>query len=476
MRSQPQVSLTALIQAEELQTRLQREKEDDERANTKKTESSDDVRANPLKKIFFLVTHYARIQDLLDYLEEIHVESYHGDAPIIIDKEQDELLSKFKRLQPAQNTRNNSAEKSAPSSGLSSLINSNNTNANNELDVDALASATWSTSSLMEGIIYDAKNNHKKSGPENLSLEDFTNSILFRPPEPESLIFEEMKIPASNTVHEPNGDVNRHDAKNSDGNVQLLNEELMVQQLAMFDKKMNEAIYSGNIVPMTKTEQPIEFLPQSFERNNVVDVFAHVNNDSERRENSPPKTIAQINGDSMVAVRPKKEIIKENTQEKLGPPPSYDSLVKIVEEKKQEQKAAAKTPAPAPVKNVTPVTANHSSITLVKPVQQQTSTFKQQHATQQHAPVVKDNKEQLLAAAKAKADSQQLEMMLSAQPSAPPMEGTSKGTEVFSELKNFIEESKSVPTSIPSALTEVTNIIPRNSKNSRQHLLFSPAF
>lgn len=401
------------------------------------------------------------MQDLLDYLNEDH-SAYHNDnAPIIIDKEQDELLSKFKRLQPAINSNNsngNPAEKSAPSSGLSSLINSNNTNANNGLDVDALASATWSTNSLMEGIIYDAKNSNKKEDHGvNLSLEDYTNSILFRPPEPEPLIIEEVKIPTSDPAHAKNSTANGHNEhNNNEVNVQLLNEELMVQQLAMFDKQMNDTIYSGKVTPVTKpSDQPIEFLPQSFD-SNVVDVFAHVNNGNEKRDKSPPKAVTQANGDSMVAVRPKKEIVKDNKQEKLGPPPSYDSLVKIVEEKKQEQKAAVTTPAPAPVKSVTPATVKTPTVNPLTPVSQQVNPVVPNHVAPQPVPAVKDNKEQLLAAAKAKADSQQLELMLGAQPSAPPMEDTSKGSEVFSDLKNFIEESKSAPTSIPSALTEVS--------------------
>ncbi|MBP5977866.1 hypothetical protein HW132_35515 [Brasilonema sp. CT11] len=392
------------------------------------------------------------MQDLLDYLNEDH-SAYHDDnAPIIIDKEQDELLSKFKRLQPAINGNNsNPAEKSAPSSGLSSLINSNNTNANNGLDVDALASATWNTNSLMEGIIYDNRNSNKKEDRnENLSLEDYTNSILFRPPEPEPLIVEEVKIPLANGSHQMNAaTLNGHNDNNSDATVQLLNEEMMVQQLAMFDKQMNDTIYSGKV-------EPIEFLPQSFD-NNVVDVFAHVNNNAnEKRDKSPPKAVTQANGDSMVAVRPKKEIVKDNKQERLGPPPSYDSLIKIVEEKKQEQKIAATTPAPAPVKSVTSAPIKTPTVNPLTPVSQQPKVNVQNNVTQQPAPVVKDNKEQLLAAAKAKADSQQLEMMLGAQPSAPPMEDTSKNVEVFSDLKNFIEESKSAPTSIPSALTEAS--------------------
>lgn len=392
----------------------------------------------------------------MDYLNEDH-SAYHDDnAPIIIDKEQEELLSKFKKLQPAINGNNSPAEKSAPSSGISSLINSNNTNANNGLDVDALASATWNTNSLMEGIIYDHRNSNKtEDHGTNLSLEDFTNSILFRPPEPEPLIIEEVKIPSLNEIHPTNSALNGHnEANNSEINVQILNEELMVQQLAMFDKQMNDTIYSGKVVPVTRTEEAMGFLPQSFD-SNVVDVFAHVNNGNEKRDKSPPKTATQANGDSMVAVRPKKEMIKDNKQEKLGPPPSYDSLIKIVEEKKQEQKAAVTTPVPAPVKQVAPVVVKTPAVNPLTPVTQPNGATSQNRVPQQPVPATKDNKEQLLAAAKAKADGQQLELMLGAPPSAPPMEDTNKGTEVFSDLKNFIEESKSAPKSIPSAFTEV---------------------
>jgi proteasome lid subunit RPN8/RPN11 len=237
----------------------------------------------------------------------------------------------------------------------------------------------------------------------------------------------------------------------------------MVQQLAMFDKQMNDTIFSGKVVPVTRPE-PMDYLPQSFD-SNVVDVFAHVNNGAEKRDKSPPKTAAQANGDLMVAVRPKKEVVKENKQEKLGPPPSYDSLIKIVEEKKQEQKAAVTTPVPAPVKQVTPAALKTPAVNPSTPVVQPNVTAVQNQVPQQPAPVVKDNKEQLLAAAKAKADKQQLDMMLGAQPSAPPMENPNKGTEVFSELRNFIEESKSAPKSISSAFAEPTKPIGNSLSN-----------